>query len=83
MTTVCYLIVMDQLFLHHLHGVNLFVLLESDQQHLSITAPPNDPDQVKVPQTEPLRDLNPLDTVHHCLQILCETIYIKRTQKGA
>lgn len=70
-TTVCYLIIMDQLFLHHLHGVNLFVLLESDQQHFSITAPPDDPDQVKVPQAKTLRDLNPFDPVHHRLQILC------------
>lgn len=49
----CYLIIVHQLLLHHLHGVDAVCLFETHQQHLGVAAPADHSEQVEVykPQT--------------------------------
>lgn len=67
-----HLVIVDQLLLHHLHGVHLLVLLQPDQKHLGVAAAPDDPDQIKVPQAESqtLGQLDAVDAVHHRFDVL-------------
>lgn len=66
------LVVVDQLLLHHLHGVHLVALLQPHQQNLGVAAAPDDPDQVEVLQPEPLRDLDSVHPVDDRLEVLRE-----------
>lgn len=65
-----HLVVMDQLLLYHLHGIDLVVLLQPYQQDLGVAPAPNDPDQVEVLQPEPLRYLDPVHPVDDWLEVL-------------
>lgn len=65
-----HLVVMDQLLLYHLHGIDLVVLLQPYQQDLGVAPAPDDPDQVEVLQPEPLRYLDPVHPVDDWLEVL-------------
>lgn len=68
---VCaYLIVVDELLLHHLHGVNLVVFLQPHQEDLGIASTPDDSDEVKVLQPQPLRDFDPIHPIDDRLKVL-------------
>lgn len=47
-----YLVVIDQLLLHDLHGVDALRLLQLHQQHLGVAASADDPQEVKVCQAQ-------------------------------
>ena len=47
-----YLVVIDQLLLHHLHGVDALRLLQLHQQHLGVAASADHPQQIEVGQAE-------------------------------
>lgn len=52
---VAHLVVVDQLFLHHFHGVDPLRFLQLHQQHLRVAAPSDHPQQLKVCQTQAAR----------------------------
>lgn len=47
-----HLVVVDQLFLNHFHGVDPLRLLQLHQQHLSVAASSDHPQQLEVCQTQ-------------------------------
>lgn len=49
---LAHLIIIDELFLHHLHGINALGFLQSNQQHFGIAAPSNHPEQIKILQAQ-------------------------------
>lgn len=51
-TGVAHLIIVDELFLHHFHGVDALCFLQLHQQHLCVAASSNHPQQLKVCQTQ-------------------------------
>lgn len=63
---------MDQLLLHNLHGVHLFVLLQPNQKDLGVAATPNHSYQVKItqPEGQALGQLNAIDAIHYCFDVL-------------
>lgn len=67
-----YLIIVDQLFLHHLHCIHLLILLQTHQQNFGVAASSDHPNQFKVGQTQnqSLWQLNATDAVHHCTDVL-------------
>lgn len=63
---------MDQLFLHHLHGVHLVVLLQAHQQNFGVAASSDHSDQLKVRQTQSqiLGQLHAADAIDHRADVL-------------
>lgn len=53
--SVAHLIVVDQLFLHHFHGVDALRFLQLHQQHLCVAASSDHPQQLKVCQAQAAR----------------------------
>lgn len=51
-TSIAHLIIVDQLLLHHFHGVDPLGLLQLHQQHLCVAASSDHPQQLKVCQTQ-------------------------------
>ena len=77
-----HLVVMDQLLLYHLHGIDLVVLLQPHQQDLGVAPAPDDPDQVEVLQPEPLRYLDPVHPVDDWLEVLMGVDKMRGSGKG-
>lgn len=50
--SIVYLIIIDQLLLHHLHGIDSLRLLQLNQQHLGVAASADHPQQIKVCQAQ-------------------------------
>lgn len=65
-----HLIIVHQLLLYHLHGIHLVVLLQSDQEDFGVAPTPNDPDQVKILQPEPLRYFDSIHPIDNWLEVL-------------
>lgn len=49
---LAHLIIVDELFLHHFHGINALGFLQPNQQHFGIAAPSNDSEQIKILQAQ-------------------------------
>lgn len=63
-----HLIIVDELFLHHLHGINALGFLQPNQQHFGIAAPSNDPQQIKILQAQTGRSFATFPDAH-CLWV--------------
>lgn len=52
MSDICilYLVIVDQLLLHHLHGVDALRLLQLHQQYLGVATTTDHPQQIEVCQ---------------------------------